>query len=195
MENRKLELKDIVGYLPYNMLFKEEKDGTILRMDSIESKSSYQVWACQKWIRGLGKDSSDINHPYLSIRNCSGQGFKLNKIKPILHPMSDLTNYIVVKGYNNDEEFIPLIELAKFDTGYEGVKYELERDPNPEYADYYVKITMDDADSSCIYYSLNSDLRYMSASLWEFDLLNQWMFDYRGLINDGLAININTIEL
>jgi len=190
MKNRKLELKDIVGYLPYGMLFKA--DDSVLRMDVIQLRG-YNVWAMQRYIKGAGKDTNDINYFYLNSRICSGQGFKLSGIKPILHPMSDLSNYIVVKGYNNDEEFIPLVELAKL-SDHDGLKYELERDPNPDYADYWVKITLDDADRSCIYYSLNSDLRYFSASLWEFDLLNQWMFDYRGLIHDGLAININTIK-
>lgn len=191
MKNRKLELKDIVGYLPYDMLFAVE-DFDILRMDNIYSKEC-TVWASLTHV-DLNEHIDDINYPYLNSLKCIAHGFDVNRIKPILHPMSDLTNYIVVKGYNNDEEFIPLVELAKFDTGYEGIKYELERDPNPDYADYWVKITLDDANRSCIYYSLNSDLRYLSASLWEFDLLNQWMFDYRGLIHDGLAININTIK-
>lgn len=36
MKKRKLELKDIVGYLPYGMLFQEQKDHAIMRMDNIE---------------------------------------------------------------------------------------------------------------------------------------------------------------
>ena len=110
MKKRKLELKDIVSYLPYGMLFEEQKDHTVLRMDSIESRNCYEIWAAQKYIRGVGKDVNDINYPYLSAKNCSGQGFKLKEIKPILRPMSDLVTSIAVKGYNGDKEFIPLIE-------------------------------------------------------------------------------------
>lgn len=32
---------------------------------------------------------------------------------PILRPLSDLTKEITHKGYNNDEPFVPLVELAK----------------------------------------------------------------------------------
>lgn len=110
MKKRKLELKDIVSYLPYGMLFQEQKNHTIMRMDNIETRNNYKIWATQKYIRGVGKDVNDINYPYLSARNCSGQGFRLSDIKPILHPMSDLIHSIAVKGYNGDKEFIPLIE-------------------------------------------------------------------------------------
>ena len=110
MKTKKLELKDIVGYLPYGMLFQEQRDHAVLRMDSIESRNCHEIWAAQKYIRGVGKDVNDINYPYLSAKNCSGQGFKLKEIKPILRLMSDLVTSIAVKGYNGDKEFIPLIE-------------------------------------------------------------------------------------
>ena len=193
MQKRKLELKDIVGYLPYGMLFQEQRDHTILRMDSIESRNSHEIWANQKYIKGLGKDVNDINYPYLSANNCSGQGFKLKEVKPILHPMSDLINSIAVKGYNKDREFIPLIEMAKYDSGHEGIKYTLERDPDPDYAGWYVTAFIKGNEYPYIY-DFNRDVRYESASLWELDFLNRWMFDYRGLIHDNLAININTIK-
>src|SRR5574344_1043870 len=193
MQKRKLGLKDIVGYLPYGMLFQEQGEHTILRMDSIETRTSHQIWATQKYIKGIGKDINDINYPYLSANNCSGQGFRLKDVKPLLHPMSDLINSIAVKGYNKDREFIPLIELAKYDSGHEGIKYTLERDPDPDYADWYVTASIENNEGPYIY-SFNRDVGYQFASLWEFGFLNQWMFDYRGLIHDNLAININTVK-
>lgn len=192
MKKKKLELKDIVGYLPYGMLFQEQRDHTVLRMDAIECVNCCQIWANQKYIKGLGKDVNDINYPYLSARNCSGQGLKLKEVKPILRPMSDLVHSITVKGYNEDKEFIPLIEMAKYDSGNEGIKYTLERDPDPDDAGWYVTASIESYESPYIY-SFNRDVNYQYASLWELDFLNQWMFDYRGLINDNLAININKI--
>ena len=53
MKKRKLELKDMVGYLPYGMLFQEQKDHTIMRMDNIETRNNYKIWATQKYIRGV----------------------------------------------------------------------------------------------------------------------------------------------
>ena len=193
MKKRKLELKDVVGYLPYGMLFQEQKDHTIMRMDNIETRNSYKIWATQKYIRGVGKDVNDINYPYLSAKNCSGQGFKLKDVKPLLHPMSDLIHSIAVKGYNKDREFIPLIEMAKYDSGNEGKKYTLERDPDPDYADWCVTASIESNEDPYIY-SFNRDVNYQYASLWELDFLNRWMFDYRGLIHDNLAININTVN-
>ena len=190
MKKRKLELKDIAGYLPYGMLFQEQRDHAVLRMDSIESRNCYEIWAAQKYIRGVCKDVNDINYPYLSAKKCSGQGFRLSDIKPILHPMSDLIHSIAVKGYNKDREFIPLIEMAKYDSGNEGKKYTLERDPDPDYADWYVTASIESNEGPYIY-SFNRDVRYQYASLWELDFLNRWMFDYRGLIDDNLAINVN----
>ena len=191
MKKKKLELKDIIGYLPYGMLFQEQGYHTILRMDSIESRNCNEIWANQKYIKGLGKDINDINYPYLSANNCIGKGFKLKEIKPILRPMSDLVTSIAVKGYNKDREFIPLIEMAKYETSNKGVSYKLATDPMCE--GYYVDITMKDS-SEPVVYSFNRDVEYYSlASLWELDFLNRWMFDYRGLIGDNLAININKI--
>ena len=43
MKTKKLELKDIVGYLPYGILFQEQRDHTILRMDSIESRNCCEI--------------------------------------------------------------------------------------------------------------------------------------------------------
>lgn len=42
---------------------------------------------------------------------CSYVG--LEEIKPILRPMTDLGKPIVVKGYNHDKEFTPIVELAR----------------------------------------------------------------------------------
>jgi len=193
MKKRKLRLKDIVGYFPYGMLFQEQKGRTVLRMDSIESRNRYEIWATQKYIKDFGKDINDINYSYLSAKNCIVQGFKLNKIRPLLRPMSDLFNTIVVKGYKKDKPFIPLIELAKYDSGNEGIKYTLERSPDPDDAGWYVKASIEN--NECTYiYTFNRDIRYQYTSLWELDFLNQWMFDYSSLINDNLAININTIK-
>ena len=107
--------------------------------------------------------------------------------------MSYLVSTIVVKGYNKNKPFIPLIELAKYDSGNEGVKYTLERDPDPDYAEWYVTASIENNEYPYIY-SFNRDVYYQYASLWELDFLNRWMFDYRGLIHDNLAININTIK-
>jgi len=186
----KLELKHIAAYLPYNLNFIDKK-GNILRMDALRVRD-YNVWAYQRYVNGE-KDKNDINYPHLSSLKCTGEGNLLKKIKPILRPMIDLTNSIIVKGYNNNKPFVPLIDMAKYDMGNEGNKYELKRDLDPYIASYYVKVTIDGYNDP-FFYNFNIDVRYTHANLWELDFLNQWNFDYRGLINKGLAIDINKLN-
>ena len=194
MKKRKLELKDIVSYLPYGMLFQEQRDHAVLRMDSIESRNCHEIWAIQKYLRGLGKDVNDINYPYLSAKNCSGQGFRLGDIKPIIHPVSDMTKSIKVEGYNNGKEFIPMVELAK-KSNVVVFEYSLEiikSVPNCiKIGDGYILQYLGDS-----FMCLDKDNAEYSSidNVHLFDLLNQWLFDYRELIDDGLAIDINTIN-
>ena len=186
----KLELKHIAAYLPYNLNFIDKK-GNVLRMDALQV-IGYNVWAHQRYINGK-KDEKDINYTHLNSLNCSGEGNLLKKIKPILRPMIDLINSIIVKGYNNNKPFVPLIDMAKYYMSNEGDNYELERDPDPDVATYYVKATINDYKGPTLYY-FNLDVRYYRINLWELDFLNQWHFDYRGLIDKGLAIDINKLN-
>ena len=208
---RELELKDIAAYLPYGMNF-INKDGVILRMDALQV-SGYNVWAHQRYVKGK-KDERDINYPYLKSLNCSGEGDYLRRIKPILRPMSDLTKSIVVKGYNDDKEFVPLAELKKtaykevYD-GYvtnESVLKEIE--PNPksdgsymidnfsfkdgmfEMLEYGEVIKRNKKDEEPFVEIVHTPLNQCNY----YDLLNQWNFDYRNLIGEGLAIDINTLN-
>ena len=195
---RKLELKDIVGYLPYGMNF-INKDGVILRMDALQV-SGYNVWAHQRYVKGK-KDERDINYPYLNSLKCSGEGDYLRKIKPILRPMSDLTKSIVVKGYNDDKEFVPIVALAEraFEieinniTGFSqsgkcrGVNFIFD------YVEYGFSYSEDiDAFHTQIISPKQNIVTDNQSQL--FDLLNQWHFDYRNLIGEGLAIDINTLN-
>ena len=195
---RKLELKDVAAYLPYGMNF-INKDGVILRMDALQV-SDYNVWAHQRYVKGK-KDEKDINYPYLSSLKCSGEGDYWRRIKPILRPMSDLTKPIVVKGYNDDKEFVPIVALAEraFEieinniTGFSqsgkcrGVNFIFD------YVEYGFSYSEDiDAFHTQIISPKQNIVTDNQSQL--FDLLNQWHFDYRNLIADGLAIDINTLN-
>ena len=173
---RKLELKDIVGYLPYGMNF-INKDGVILRMDALQV-SDCNVWAHQRYVKGK-KDEKDINYPYLSSLKCSGEGDYLRRIKPILRPMSDLTKSIVVQGYNDDKEFVPIQYL-----------YDMCSTPPDGYnsSDF-----IDESDEIWSFSDLVEAFDY-NKILVCLDLLNQWKFDYHNLISEGLAIDINTLN-
>lgn len=116
-----LELKDICGYLPYGLMQKHYND------------------VCSFTIAAQSCMGKDVFHE-MPIRFG----------KPILRPMSDLTEEITHRG----EKFVPLLALDKLNC-----------------------FPISDTDKALRYY----------------DKLNEWMFDYRGLISAGLAIDVNTL--
>ena len=92
----------------------------------------------------------------------------LKYIKPLLRPLSDLTKPITVEGYNDGKEFVPMDELYKLS----------------DYTEYLDRI-QEDA------YEMNIPVRWPYAVV---ELLFQWHFDVFGLIDDELAVDINTIK-
>lgn len=153
---RELELKDIVGYLPYDL--------HIMR----------RAWDEEEEVEVFEEVTSDwiikyITFDYLIHERC----------KPILHPMSDLTKPIVVKGYNDDKEFVPIQYL-----------YDICSTPPNGYnpSDF-----IDESDEIWSFIDLVEAFDY-DKILVCIDLLNQWKFDYRNLIGEGLAIDINTLN-
>lgn len=188
---KKLELKDIASYLPYGMIFMNKK-GVVLRMDSLHERI-YNVWANQRYIKGR-KDENDINYPYLSSLNCSGEGDYLRRIKPILRPMSDLVNPL-------EDGTIPIVELAniasiRWNTPF----FDYRIVPTRSY-DLYIAsnyngnefLGFDLATKS--FFSGHEGVPNSPANQVElFDYLNAHHFDYRGLIDEGLAVDINIIN-
>ena len=187
---RKLELKDIIGYLPYDLQYwiPEIKSNGVLSFDNI---------------RGI---LADVLYPDAEV----------HVYKPyfLLRPMSDLIKPIIVKGYNDDNEFVPLAELKKtaYKEAYDGyvtnesVLKEIE--PNPksdgsymidnfsfkdgmfEMLEYGEVIKRNKKDEEPFVEIVHTPLNQCNY----YDLLNQWHFDYRNLIAKGLAIDINTLN-
>lgn len=85
---KKLEQKDITGYLPYGLYVME---GNKIRK-----------------VVGIYHGSYDFEEGYSSPENGD-----ITKSKPILRPMSDLTKEIKQADYNDGEPFVPIVELAK----------------------------------------------------------------------------------
>jgi hypothetical protein len=187
---RKLELKDIVGYLPYDLqVYNEQQDSKI------------------DTIIGIFKGTFDFE--YWSPLNSDIENYK-----PILHPISDLTKPIKVDGYNEGKEFTPLVALAR--TAYSELydeyllikKNTIQIEENPksdgsyqiggfsykngmfEMLDYGEVIKRNKNDLEPFVEIIHTPLNQCKY----FDLLNQWHFDYRNLIEDGLAVDINTIN-
>lgn len=122
-------------------------------------------------------------------------GWNYDEVFPILRPPANLTKEIEVNG----EKFIPIVELAKL----AGFGY------NKEYKFIDCGIGTEDHESWCYFiYDLKYKNFYNSSgnnfdgandSRVEnnFELMNklyEWHFDIEGLINAGLAIDINTFN-
>lgn len=123
-------------------------------------------------------------------KDSGGIGFSnYEEIKPILRPLSDLTKEIE----HNGEKFVPMLKLleldgkanrdinaCKFDGSFiyeEGFHY--GRSING-------KKNTDWAISMCIY---PKGIKH-----WVANQLLQWHFDINGLIEQGLAIDVNTLK-
>ena len=178
----KLGLEDIASYLPYKLMVQTPIG--LMRMDSLEI-DRYTVW-CKR--RGL-KDK--INGPILDKESCCGRGFRLSEIKPILRPMDDLLNH------NGRTPLIirDILNIMDFDN----------------YGGYYTSYVIEN-DSIKVYIwgqwvvTLNTNLAIMSfkykvstsisfdMSLRIVKILDKHHFDYRGLIEKGLAIDRNTLQ-
>lgn len=112
-----------------------------------------------------GKHEIDIGHSY----NQTISTFFSN-IKPILHPLTDLTKEITIKG----ETFVPLVRIQEEMKYYQAVKYRCTND-------FGIFLYLDAA------YELGVDLK-------AYEYLLEWNFDVDGLIEKGLAIDVNTLN-
>lgn len=120
-------------------------------------------------------------------------GYKTNNKSyvPLLFPISSLCKEIQLADYNNGEPFVPIVEILKIEhkNWYEeklGTRYaeiEYKETPNSAKAWFSFMATKD----TNLY-----TLMPWSFPLWIIDLLNRWKIDYRGLINEGLAIEVNS---
>jgi len=138
----KLELKHLVGYLPYGLKIMTDYDGI-------------------QEIQGM-PDLFHVN--YYDNESDNGDEPHIEDIKPILHPLSDLTKEIEVNG----EKFVPLTEIC-----------------NCEYYGYSELRSMVQNNN---FYLINA-LQYQSI-----EKILEWHFDIYGLIENNLAIDKKTIS-
>lgn len=168
-----LELKDICGYLPYGLKFLSDYFSTPHEIVSID----------------LTDNTADFSN------NCGYTNKSLGEVKPILRPMSDLTKEITHRG----EKFVPLVELAKIALRdaiakryYNDVDFVIKNDYVEIHGHYKFRYTHRGSFEMCRTISDFDELTCLH-QCEIFDKLNEWMFDYRGLISAGLAIDVNTL--
>lgn len=160
----KLELKHLAGYLPYGL--------ELQYVDCITSRKRRAI------LTGISK--IDIETTYKrKIKGCSGDliGWEGNnnteeiKVKPILRPLSNITKEIEVNG----EKFVPIKNIFGSSLSMQGFNHYVNSFNNG------FELTMTKGNKT------------FYADFIQYQKLLEWHFDIYGLIENGLAIDINTI--
>lgn len=183
---RKLELKDICSYLPYDL--KCQGMGKWEEGEDYVDESTAKIFT----MSGISTDSNEERYIEVMYGNDKDVIYFPDDFFPILHPMSDLHKPIKVSSYNEGKEFIPIVEMARIAQGSKDSSHlRLQDDTVIDFTiAYHFKQNVfwfQSLQRKKQVYILPDQDKY-------FDLLNQWHIDYRGLIPDGLAIDVNTIK-
>lgn len=149
---QQLTLEHLTPYLPYGLLI--ARKCPINKEYERSFEMVYQVGNTQSGVYGL----SDV---------LKGKTLHGSSITPILRPLSDLTEEIRVKGFNNTEWFNPIEWI--------------ENNCSLGHEDLIKQILEDDR-------WINQLPKYIH------DYLIKMNFDVFGLIEKGLAIDINTLD-
>lgn len=167
-----MTLTDIIGYLPHGLV-------------------------------GVS-DSGDIAP--IDIYALARYGVKLDGHKPVLRPMNDLTTEITEKGYNDGKPFVPIAKIAEAATGLQGARVSGDvatiEGASPmwkyKYSLYWNLRCKTFSFFSYVGNEHNVEIEGGIYATWDqaavFDLLHRWHFDYRGLIEQGDAINVHDLE-
>ena len=164
---RKLELKDIAGYLPYD-LYMEYKGA-----NGIHSGVCKILAADFDGVKVYGFDF------WVFYR----------QIKPILRPSSDLYRPVM----HNGKEVVPIVELAKITRP--SLYCEFDKLNNTAVIEYSRDFYFCAVERDFKFKSRHYKLEYPIKNQYQlFDYLHELKIDYRGLIDAGLAIDCNTME-
>lgn len=181
-----LQLKHLAPYLPYDLKF-WNKDRVILRMDKL-SRIDYNVWAYVRDVNGQA-DENDFNYKHFSSLSCCGRGHYLKQIKPILRPMSDLSKPCLPGGKT------PVVELAKIAIKSYEISFALKHLNTYSNIVFFATCEEFGYRGFEFYLSDNRASPLEVNQLELFQYLFEHHFDVFGLIDKGLAINMNTLEI
>jgi hypothetical protein len=175
---RKLELKHLAPYLSYDLKMMTATasmwgvllENRIFPMHQLHANEKWKVWTHDK----------DFAYQF----NCTGKGFSLKQVKPILRPMSSLT----------DKEWFVVLKSLEFTEGLESVDINEER----------VNITWSNGESYEYYHSSDIAIYFKDFSMHGLEDVEMCPFKLReellklhvdifGLIENDLAIDINTL--
>lgn len=187
-----LELKHLAAYLPYDLKIKLLKDFIYPWQITVEKHKTTS--SHPQYLKGdIIILDAHILSEYIAVKE--------NEFKPIFRPLSDLTKEIE----HNRERFVPIVELAKKISFYEIET--IESYSKSEAVIYFIDskgfkrgvdiVLSPEGYLQYNFYTRNekwaedwSSLRIDHLSVT--DKLLEWHFDVFGLIDAGLAIDINT---
>lgn len=171
----------LCGYLPWGVKCMLNDEGRF-NLDS-EFGNPYQVYESMDIVY-INPETFEFE-----LQHNSGWGvglIELSEFNPILYPISCLTKEIVVKGYNDGKPFVPIeriMSLRGWDTfGFIN---------NPEEPKDYI-ICVSEMLENKVYLNFSN---YLDLPFFIIDLLNKWKIDYEELIPQGLAIDVETLEI
>jgi len=164
----KVELKHLASYLPYKLKIKRGERNLVMNTGQGSSTHWVGISAVIKWY------NSDM----------------ISKPIPILRPLSDITKPCLDGG------LIPIVELVKITMGVDSIKVK-KLEINKDGA--FILFNDDFVFAYCIeksfgMYDFNGKIYTPAFQLRLFEKLFEWHFDIYGLIEQGLAIDINTLD-
>lgn len=174
---RELTLTDIAGYLPYGLkaiLCGGDFPTTVFEM------KYHPIEGDQRVVCGINTE------------------LRLSEITPVLRPMSDLYVEITDKDYNGGKLFVPIVELANLLGESKTYQWELHSDGrcafSPEAMDYFRWLEEEKSFVHSLSYCEFSTGYVIFNQHEMYDLLHRLHFDYRGLIDAGLAVSIHDLK-
>jgi len=192
----KLELKHLAPYLPY---------GLKAVCEGLSGEKTFHIYTIEH---------DTITSSGVGLNTALKNGFTFS-VKPILRPLSDLTKEIE----HNGEKFIPLLELRSIEQGnWDDGEFFLNHTQitdygvrNAEYEGPVYWVEWQDGLSQTQSFSFKSNNFHrvwirdrkklggveggiVENQLQLFQKLFEWHFDVFGLIDAGLAIDINTLK-
>lgn len=170
----KLELKHLAPYLPYGLKAKLSQEG-VFNLDS-EYRNEYAYSICT--VTDFTTYSKDLGGS-MKVDKSKDYRFdfdSLSEIDIILRPLSDLTKEIKYKL--STYAFIDLFEIGDCD----GCVFEFE----------HGNIKTIKALEDIAKYNSYSDINYLPYAV--VNMMFEYHFDIFGLIDQGLAIDINTLS-
>ena len=180
----KLEIKHLAPYLPYG-----------LKAEMLDYKNDY---VGRQFDKIIGIYQWSKNNDWCILTD-GGSKPSLSRIKPILRPLSDITKEIE----HNGERFVPMVELAiianldttgsrlsSTESAY-GIRCNIENDAD---SDKWVVLGFDAVNGFGEHYRPSNEWTIVQNQLELWQKLYSWHFDVFGLIDAGLAIDINTLN-